>query len=510
MHLLSLRGLLLAAAAGLLLGSGAASAADPLPATPGAPPTAKGPDGAGLRATSASRLRDMLGAAGAGDPLLRPDVVSRIDARHPKVAAVQAAVDAANGARLASVWYDAKLSSDTKAFIDGYYEYVIHDTMLEMDGGPVRVAGGFRYGAGLGEDGRYPDYYNESKTQKGGEIRLEVGLSLMEALLTDEDRTERRQATEGVSLAEAERELTELVVTRDAVAAWSKWVSTGRILALDEALLEIAKSRQVAVQQRIDLGDLAQIELVRNRQILAGREAELADAQGQHVGAVEKMALYVRSADDGRPIRADRSRIPARNAAPASAAGFAEDPVELAKRMHPMLRAARARLEITELDVRLARARLLPDVEFIAGRSQDLGDEVTSLAPGSTMVGAKLKVPIAHTKQRGKFQATRAKREKALLDLAWLEDQIVANVRSAQAGEEAALERWRRSAESVELALQLQDAEQKRFDFGDIDLLRLWQIEQQTAKAIRNEVKAWQAYQIAVVELEVAVGQRFE
>lgn len=493
----------------VLLAAAAAQDAPPV----SSPATAVADPGVDIaRASSADRLRQMLGSHSTGDPLDRAEVIAAIDERHPKLAAVRAAVRAADGARLmarGNLW-DAKLKSSTKANVDGYYEYVIHDTSVEWSPGPLEIEAGYRYGAGLGADGRYPDYWGELKTQKGGEVRLEVGVHLLETLWRPPDWTEQRIATQGVTLADAERELTELVVTRDAVAAWSKWVSTGRIFALERALLDIAKRRQDAVEQRISLGDLAQIERVRNLQILAGREAALAEAEGEYLGAREKLALYYR-AEGGRPVRADAERLPDRDDAPASAAGFgAQDPVELAMRVHPLLRAANARLSITELDFGMAQQHLLPKLMGTVAGSQDLGSEVTSLAPRVLVIGAKLETPLAFAKDRGKLRATRAKLEKARLDLTWLEEQIVADVRAAVAREEAALEAWRRSAESVRLALELQDAEQRRFDVGDIDLLRLWQVEQSTAKAIRTEVKAWQAYQVAVAELELAVGQRFE
>lgn len=461
-----------------------------------------------VRATSATRLRGMLGAHHKGPILGRVEVVSAIDDRHPKVQAVLQALRAAQAARLGAVWYDVKVANDTKAAPVGYYGYVVSDTTVSADLGPGDVTLGYRLGLDGSDDRKIPDYYGELDTMRGGEVRLEIGLDLLESLWTDPARTGLRQADLGIDVAEADRRLTERVVSRDAAAAWAKWVATGRILTLDEALLVIARQRQGAVEQRIGLGDLAPIERVRNRQFLAQREAELADAQGEFQAATEKLALYLRTSD-GEGVRPERDRLPDRNSAPGRAASYPGDPVLTALTEHPLLVAARARLEIADLDRRLARFGLLPELRVTGAVSQDLqggGALRDDLAPTMGVVGAKVKVPLINAKDRGKNRQADAKRDKAAADLAWLEDQVVADVNAAVAREQAALVRWRRSAESVELALQLQEAEQRRFDVGDIDLLRLWQIEQQTAKAIREEVKAWSAYQIAVADLELAVG----
>lgn len=102
--------------------------------------------------------------------------------------------------------------------------------------------------------------------------------------------------------------------------------------------------------------------------------------------------------------------------------------------------------------------------------------------------------------------ATEAQVDGARADLVWAEEQIEARVRRAAARERASLEGWRNAYEAVGLALRIQEAEQRAFDFGNVDLLRLWQIEQETAAALRSEVAAWAAYENAVAELIAAVG----
>ena len=240
------------------------------------PSTAAGDDGvaARARATSVARLRDMLGAHAKGPPLVRPIVVGAIDGRHPKVRALVAAVAAARGDRLRTRFYDVTVATDTKAAVDGYYRYVISDNTVTADVGAATLQAGWRFGLD-GSEGALPDYYGEYKTLAGGEVRLHVGLDLLEGLVTDSERTALRQADVGIDLAEADLALTELVVLRDGVEAWAKWVGSGRILALDQALLDVANQRQQAVDQRIGLGDLAPVERVRNRQIVAQREADL-------------------------------------------------------------------------------------------------------------------------------------------------------------------------------------------------------------------------------------------
>ncbi|MFK7930748.1 MAG: TolC family protein [Myxococcota bacterium] len=460
-----------------------------------------------VRTSSASRLRMMMGAHSEGPPLLRPEVLQAIDARHPKLVAAEAQLSAAEADYSGSLSYiDPTFESKTKAGVAGYYQYLVSDNRVAWDLGIVEAEVGWRLGRDMGAIG-IPDYYGELDTLDNGELRVGLSVDILEGLWTDEDRTGRRVAGLTRDQAQALVRLARLDLSRKAVAVWAKWVSSGRVLNLEEVLLDVATVRQQAVDARISVGDLAAIEQVRNRQFMAQREAEVAGARADFDAAVQALALHLR-VDDGTPRFMKRQHLPDRVDAPEGAPGFSADPVRLAIEGHPLIVVARTRLGIAEADARLARFGRMPEITLEGQISQDVGSQTNpSLQPMDAVVGAGVKLPLGNLKDRAKAASARSKRDKAMADVGLLEDQIDMEVRAALAREQGALRAWKASAEQVDLGLQLQEAEQRRFDVGDIDLLRLWQIEQQTAKAILSEVKAWLTYQVAVADLEYAVGQ---
>lgn len=481
-----------------------------------AEPTATGPDAAlsepreasvAARGASAARLRAMLGAHAEGPPLSRDQVLAVLDGRHPKIAAATLAVDVARAGMLGSrSVLDPVLHADGKRAVQGYYDYTFADAALSWSAGPASAHVGYRIGVG-GDGGGVPDYYGEYETLDGGEVRVGASLGLLEGLTVNSDLAMLRVARLGVRASDADRLAVQVGLRAKATGSWAKWVSAGRQLALEQALLDIARTRQRAVEARISLGDLAAIERIRALQIVAEREAALAEARGGFVAATESLALYVRD-EGGAPVRVGIDRLPDRVGAPEGAAGYDVDPVHLAVTIHPTLEAMRADVAAREIEARVARNGLLPDLRLSVEHARDLGEPtIDSLAPPTTLVGVKAKVPMLNLKDRGKARQADAKVAKARADLAWATEQVEARVRSALAREDAALAAWRAAAQTVDLALQLQEAEQRRFDVGDIDLLRLWQVEQGTAKAIRTEIKEWAAYQVALAELEAAVGQ---
>lgn len=469
---------------------------------------AEAPAPAASTQASAERLRSMLGARSDAPSLQRDEVLAAVDARHPKVQAAVLNVDRAQGERRQAMGaFDPVLSAEGKGLTAGYYGYAIGDATVAWDAGPIEAWAGWRLGVDAGRGG-LPSYMGEDETLTGGEARLGVSLDLLEGLVRNPERTRQRVAALGVDEAAAAQDATVVLVRRKAVSAWAKWVAAGRKLALENALLDVARARERAVEERIRLGDLAGIERVRNRQILAQREAVVAEARGEFTAATEQLALYLR-ASDGVPRRPTVGELPPRSSPPTTPRRWATDPVQLARAQHPALIAMRADLAARRAEARLARNARLPELSVQVEHARDLvrgSDPAESLRQPTTVVGLKTKVPLLNLKDGGKAGATAAKADKAAADLVWVEDQVEADVRSAMAREAAALSAWRAASETVELALQLQDGEQRRFDAGDIDLLRLWQVEQSTAKSISTEIEEWKRYQLAAADLDAAIG----
>ncbi|TVQ90252.1 MAG: hypothetical protein EA397_12915 [Deltaproteobacteria bacterium] len=461
------------------------------------------------RTRSAERLRRMLGAEPA-DPLPLQSVTESIDRRHPRFRSAMLDVQRAEGALLQSQGpFDPNLIARTRTLAAGFYGYSFGNAMLEWTPGPFSVYGGWRIGVDTWDRAGIPVYYQDKWTLQGGEARVGLSIPLLEGLVTDPARTQRTIAALDIDRTEAMADAIEIQLRQQAAVAWVGWVASGRMLALERALLDIAQIRQTAIEARITLGDLPQLEELRNLQFLARRRASLENAIGSFEAASQHLSLFLRD-DQGARLTAAADRVPKAESPPAAALSRNEDLlVRFALDRHPELEAMRAVIEQRQAAARLARNRLLPDIRVFGEASQDFlggGDAVPSLEPFNLMIGVQGSMPVLNRSARGMKAATEAQVDGARADLRWAEDQIEARVRQAAARERAALEGWRAATEAVALALRIQEAEQRAFDFGKVDLLRLWQIEQETAAAIHTEVNAWARYETARAELIAAVG----
>lgn len=461
------------------------------------------------RIRSAERLRRMLGSEPAS-PLELQAVLGGIDRRHPRFRSAMLDIDRAQGRYLASQGaFDPRVSASTRSLLAGFYGYTFGNAMVDWSPGPFSVYGGWRMGVDTWGRAGIPVYYQDKWTLEGGEVRAGIAVPLLEGLVTDPQRTERQIADLDIDRAEAVASAVEVHLRQRATGAWVGWVASGRFLQLERALLDIAETRQVAVEARISVGNLPQIEELRNLQFLAHRRVAFEAAVGSFAASNQELALYLRD-EGGAGVRAEVERVPARPSPPQDPISREEDfLVRRAFDRHPELATLRAVVDQRRAAARLARNRLLPDITVFGEASQDLvggGEVVPSLEPFNFMAGVRGTMPVLNRGARGMKAATEAQVDGARADLVWAEEQIEARVRRAAARERASLEGWRNAYEAVGLALRIQEAEQRAFDFGNVDLLRLWQIEQETAAALRSEVAAWAAYENAVAELIAAVG----
>lgn len=476
------------------------------PPTGPAEPTAR--DAAQLDGAT-ERLRRMLGEP-SERPLRLDDLLVSIDRRNPRLRAALLGIDKAQGAlQSARGFLDPELRLGAQSLVRGYYGYNLADAAVGWDTGALDVYGGWRAGVDAWDRNGIPVYYGDKATLAGGELRAGASLPLLRGLITDGDRTGVRVADADLMRAEAVARGIDVALRQRSAGAWIGWVAAGRMLALERALLDIAEDRQRSVRARVSVGDLAALEELRVEQFLTQRRAAFENAAGRFEGEVQQLGLYLRD-DAGDPARAGLERLPTRDAVPTEPIARDLDAlVARAIEQHPDLLALRADVQRRQAMLRLAKNDRLPSLSVFGEASQDFAGDGTvddSLSPFKFIVGARGTVPTLNRKARGTVAKSDAELKTAQAYLQWATEKIAASVRRAGARERATTEAWRATSRAVDLALRIQQAEQRRFDLGEIDLLRLWQIEQETAKSIRTEVKAWAAYELASAELRAALG----
>lgn len=438
-------------------------------------------------------------------PLELDEVLISAEERSPLVARAAQELAKAEAGRLgAQGAYDLGWSASGLAVPLGDYNYVTANAGLTQ----LTPLWGARLDAGydLGVGG-LPDYYGELATGPAGELSAGVTVPLLKGRAIDAERAALQAAGVRVEAAEAIVDTARLVVTRDASLAYWRWVSAGQRLALAEELLQIAIARDAAISARVAAGDLPEVDRLDNERIILERQARRADAERGLVAAEQELSLYLRD-ESGRPLVPGRDRLPETFPAPTPQASDNTDAlVQQALSNRPELAQLERSLAEAEVAARLAENSLQPKLDVKGAVAQTIGPPGTTPDATEVKVGVALGVPLQRREAQGKLDGARADLLKLEAERRWLEDRVVAEVTRSLVALETAYVRWDTTSRSVELARQLEVAEQARFALGDADLLRVYQREQIFADAVLAEVDASLDYYAALATYRYALGQ---
>ena len=422
----------------------------------------------------------------------------------PRLAAAERKREIAEGKQLA-----ARGGFDTKTKVRGLvqplstYQNGLIDVAVSQ---PTPLWGlgvwaGWRVGTG-----DFPIYDGKLLTTRGGEVRAGVTLPLWQGGPIDRTRADIRQARAGQLEAELERDAKQLGLELEAATAYWAWVTAGLELEIERALLELAFARDAGLRRQIELGLIEEIIGTDNRRLIVARKSRVVAAERQFQAASLSLSLYLRDRA-GEPVLAGFERLPLDIPEPRTPPLVDLDAeIEAALARRPDLAAGLANRQQAEVEVRFARNLLGPRIDLSGWVAKDLGPGPEELQPVELAAMVELELPIPMRKARGTLAAAKAELGRVDATLRFARNEIAVEVRDAHSAVTAAYRRARLAAEQVQLAQTMAEAQLRRFELGEGDLLLVNLRELAVADAQRERVEAVAAYFVAKAELEVALG----
>ena len=401
--------------------------------------------------------------------------------------------------------FDTKLKAAAEEAPLGFYRNYREAAGVEQ---PIYHNGGEVFAAYRIGRGSFEPWYRERETNEGGEFKAGLTLPLLRGRRIDERRTALRIAVLERQAAEPGVRLALLEAVRDAALLYWEWVAAGRQLAIAEDLLRLALDRDVQVRRLIEEGETAVIIGVDNARLIADRRAKRIAAQRKLLQSAAKLSLYLRGRGGVPLVPADELLPPGFPAADESVPDLtAAIAAALANRPEPVT------LELQRRQLEAARALacndLLPDVDFGTVLSQDVGQPTSSKRDKSRFeldAALTFSVPLQRRKARGKILQAEGKLAGLAAKRRFTADKIAVEVRTAVASLVAAAGQIEQARRSLEFARRLERAEQREFDEGEGDLLRVNLREAATAAAAAELVEARRAYHASLAQLRAVLG----
>jgi outer membrane protein TolC len=294
---------------------------------------------------------------------------------------------------------------------------------------------------------------------------------------------------------------------RAAARAYQTWVAAGARLQVARELLQLAEARVQALQAGVARQFFAAIDVTDNERLIAQRRVLAVRAERQLQQAALELSLFLRDADDA-PIVPDNRRLPPQDAATASPdPSTLQEETERAVRQRPELRRLQLQIARTETDLDLARNATLPDLDLVVEATRQSSDQPYSdRTMDQLFVGGELKLPAQRREARGRVDQATTQLSRLRLELGFARDRAVNDVADARSALTAAHRQAAATTANVELAVRMVAAEQRAFELGRSDLLRVQQREQQLAEARTLAIDTLLDYHRAAADHRAALG----
>lgn len=401
--------------------------------------------------------------------------------------------------------FDLKLKGGGTSGPLGFYQTNRFGTGFEQalfSGGEVFA--GYRIGRG-----NFQPWFGERETNDGGEFKAGFLIPLLQNRRIDARRAAIFRAAFGRDAVEPDILLQLIDFVRAASYAYWDWVAAGRGVQIEQALLDIALERQKGLQGRVDRGDLPRIELTDNERLIVSRRAALIDAQRKFQQSAIKLSLFFRT-PDGLPVLPPPDSLPG---------DFPKTEAYDDQQLDADIQAALASRPETqfldfvtrqlEVDLQQARNLYLPEVHVGATAGQDVGPAASAKGdktPFELEASLLVSVPLQRRKALGKLQATQGKLVQVQAKTQFASDKIATDVQNAVAALQAAYQRISQARQSVQLNQTMEEAERRRFNAGDSNLLIVNLREQATADARKTLVAALLEYFQAQADYRAALA----
>lgn len=422
-------------------------------------------------------------------PLSLSEVLSSVQSQYPPYLAALIEQDIANGrVRQAAGAFDLNLSAGGTFNLAGYYDGSTGYAMLEQ---PLPFWGGSVYGGYRLSSGFLPNY-NKDRTSMDGEGVLGFRIPLLRDGTIDRRRAALWQAQIDQELADPIILRQYLDFIRAASISYYQWTAAGQRFSLTEQLYRIATDRDGAIAEQVKNGASAPIIRIDNQRLMVSREIAVVQAKRRFEAATIELSLFLRTRDKAMPVMVDRARVPSSFGALPKVQDV-QVPADLARalNMRPELRRIDLMVKRIEIDKRLAKNNLLPnlDVGIEAGQFYGSG-RPKDLERSEIEAKVELKVPLERNEAKGRIEVADATLARLENDRLFSRDRITADVKDSHSALAAAHQALEMTRKNVELAGLLEDAENERLKQGATDLLALQIREQASFDARVLEVDA--------------------
>lgn len=432
-------------------------------------------------------------------------VLDSVDRHYPPLLiALQDRVIADADVTLAEGSFDLKLRSGFDGDYLGFYRNDVYKAGIQQDTQMqgMSVFAGYQLGRGS-----YPSYDGKLQTDSLGQYTTGARLPLLRDREIDSRRAALQKSLIGRRVAELGVDQQRLVIIQFATRRYYDWIAAGRRFRAARDVLRVAEQRDSQLKEANQLGQIPAIDVTDNLRAILTRRSTLVEAERALQLAAIELSLFYRDAS-GEPVLPESAQLPPDfPAIQALSEDRLRDDIDLALRRRPEIQRFAAQRDQVDVDRRLARNQLLPNVDTQIAFVRETGDRIVRRGPNDLIASIIFDLPYQRRQAKGRELAALARINQFDQRERFARDTITAEVRDAYSALIAAFRRAEVLAQELDVTRQLEEAERVRFNLGDGNLFLVNLREQATFDTEIKQVSALNEYFRALALYEFSIAE---
>lgn len=395
------------------------------------------------------------------------ELMESIREHHPVIYSARATREQADTAiQRAQGAFDLGINQTTLSRLNGFYDGQYLEQGVSQ---PLEIAGAQIGASYRRSEGNFPIYEDFFNTLSGGEVTLDLSFSLLRDREIDARRTAMADAPLQQNIGAIQEQLTINQLLFDGLSTYLFWYRTYLETQALQDLVDLAETRREGIESRVASGDLAAITLTEFETILLTRQIVLQESQQRLLQAQQQLLFYWRD-ESGRTYSTSElfgPQVPL--VWPFDDYDFDQEWQRRIVETHPSIADLDAQLQIARNQARLARNRLLPQLDVEMKLGNDFGSGSNTLQGPESYVGLNFSVPLQRNRARADRTAALAKINEIEYDRQIQFDRLSVSLNESliQLQTFDQLRVLRR--QQADIAHELERQERIRFEEGDSD-----------------------------------------
>lgn len=363
----------------------------------------------------------------------------------------------------------------------------------------IRVRTGINLAIGDIKTPTYP-------TGEGGEYYVDITVPLFRGAGINPESAQESKAFLREDQTEHLLRQTELLLLPDALNHYWRWVGARKKKAVEQALLDTAKFRAHAVQQKIDKGLLATINGIEAEREVQKRMGRLYKAERALQQAAYKLAafLWLDNLIPDLTPKPEQAPLTLTKPVKYSSHDLAQGKQQ-ALQNRPELQILDLAKSMAKIDRQLAENTLLPQIDLFVTPGYQAG--YGAIEKGAeVMAGVSMSLPILQRRAKANIEQASIAIKKLTIQERQTIRMIMLEIADHFSAVNTTYDRYQAAEQELSFAQQLESGEKTRFEYGDSTLFLVNRRERATGEAKLDLIDVLVEYHQAVAGFRAATG----